>query len=183
MGVAHGNDQATFDKVRNGPNQTVFLDMPPATMVEVTGYLEVTEEVLRRQDPLYHPSLQGVAEGRPKAAQLGKSRQVTFTALEQSLVPLFDVLMPNPKVEVNPLTGHTTRQYVNSSGDVFLVKSNQDQNLFWNTYKADSPSAQVPSRDVASASDEELKEAAQTVRSFFNRGTVVQNLCLEVEKP
>lgn len=53
-------------------------------------------------------------------------------------MPLFDVLMPNPTVSVNPLTGHTTREYANSSGDVFMVKSNQDQNLFWTTYRADS---------------------------------------------
>lgn len=98
-------------------------------------------------------------------------------------MPLFDVLMPNPTVSINPLTGHTTREYANSSGDVFMVKSNQDQNVFWTTYKADSTQHQVQERNVSAASDEELREAAKTMRSFFNRGTVVQNLCLEVESP
>ncbi len=36
---------------------------------------------------------------------------------------------------------------------------------------------------MSAASDQELREAAKTMRSFFNRGTVVQNLCLEVESP
>jgi hypothetical protein len=46
MGVAHGNDQNTFDKVRSGNNNTIYLDNPPATMIELTGYMELTQQVL-----------------------------------------------------------------------------------------------------------------------------------------
>lgn len=62
MGVAHGNDQATFDKTRANQtpaNSSVYLDTPPATMVEVTGYMNVTQQVYNNQDPSYRSQLAG----------------------------------------------------------------------------------------------------------------------------
>jgi len=46
-------------------------------------------------------------------------KKITITAFERSLVPIFDVLMPNPKVTYNEKTGMTEREYVNSTGNVF----------------------------------------------------------------
>jgi len=46
MGIAHGNDQATFEKARSGENKTIFLKHKPATMIELTNYLRVAPHVL-----------------------------------------------------------------------------------------------------------------------------------------
>ena len=134
MGVAHGNDEDTFISARHNENKSIYLDHPAATMIEVTGYVKVTDEVLVKQEESYGEQLIGkvdTASYRPKEASVGKTRQLTFTAFERSLVPLFDVLMPNPTLSQDYQTGHTVRQYVNANGDVYLVNSNYHLNMFW----------------------------------------------------
>jgi len=47
------------------------------------------------------------------------SKRINFTTYESSLVPIFDALMPNPNITFNPKTGIITRDYINSTGNVF----------------------------------------------------------------
>lgn len=54
MGVTHGNDQATFEKARfGGKNGPIYLDFPPATMMELTNYVKVAPSVLESLDEGY----------------------------------------------------------------------------------------------------------------------------------
>jgi hypothetical protein len=45
--------------------------------------------------------------------------KITFTAFDTSIIPIFDILMPNPTITVNEKTGLTIREYRNSIGDIF----------------------------------------------------------------
>lgn len=114
MGVAHGNDQATFEKGRMGPNKTVFLEHKPATMIEVTGPLRFSKYVQNNFDPKYLPQLRG-DDATPSylqkipEADLGYVKKLTFTALQSSLTSLFDILMPNPNVIRHEKTGITIK--------------------------------------------------------------------------
>lgn len=59
MGVAHGNDQETFTKSRNGENKIKYLNFPAATMVELTGCLRINQDILENQDPTYGDQIRG----------------------------------------------------------------------------------------------------------------------------
>jgi hypothetical protein len=46
-------------------------------------------------------------------------KRLTFTAFESSIIPILDILMPNPEINHNKNTGLTIREYRNSRGDIF----------------------------------------------------------------
>lgn len=111
-------------------------------------------------------------------------KKITFTAFDSSVLPIFEVLMPNPEVIENEKTGLVIRKYRNSRGDIFQINSPQDQNVFWQLFKDDNADGlEVPPRNPADATDEELIVASNTIKSFMNRGTVIQSVDLEAENP
>lgn len=53
MGVAHGNDAATFKKSRSGNNEILELKFPPATMLELTNSVKFSQHAFSLVDPIY----------------------------------------------------------------------------------------------------------------------------------
>jgi homogentisate 1,2-dioxygenase len=53
MGVAHGNDAATFNKARSGKNEILELKFPPATMLELTNSVKFSQYAYSLLDPTY----------------------------------------------------------------------------------------------------------------------------------
>lgn len=54
---------------------------------------------------------------------MGASKRIVLTALEESVVPLFNEFMPDPEMKFNKKTGLTVREYFNTSGNIFEVRS------------------------------------------------------------
>lgn len=70
-----------------------------------------------------------------------------------------------------------------------MVNTNTHLNQFWQVYKqevehiSEHQVEHISDHQVGDISDDHLLQATQTIQSFFNRGTVVSNLSLEVDNP
>ena len=68
-------------------------------------------------DPSYLDQLTGkTTKERPKESNIGDFHQISITALESSVVPTFDALMPKPEIFENKKTGLFVRKYRNVKG-------------------------------------------------------------------
>lgn len=56
----------------------------------------------------------GPTHKRPPESYIGYNKRLVITAFENSIVPIFDAIMPDPQIEYNPRTGLIVRTYVNS---------------------------------------------------------------------